>query len=42
MILRMNGITKPILVIYFIDEDPAKAILYDIDVMVSDIQTLPN
>ena len=40
MILRMNGITKPILVIYFIDEDPAKAILYDIDVMVSDMQTL--
>ncbi len=38
--LRMNGITKPILVIYFIDEDPAKAIAYDIDVMVSDLQAL--
>lgn len=38
--LRMNGITKPILVIYFIDEDPAKAIAYDIDVMVSDMQSL--
>lgn len=38
--LRMNGITKPILVIYFIDEDPAKAIAYDIDVMVSDIESL--
>lgn len=38
--LRMNGITKPILVIYFIDEDPAKAIAYDIDVMVSDMESL--
>lgn len=40
MQLRMNGVTKPILVIYFIDEDPAKAIAYDIDVMVSDLQSL--
>lgn len=40
MLLRMNDITKPILVIYFIDDDPGKAIAYDIDLMVSDLQSL--
>jgi alanine racemase len=38
--LRNAGITKPILVVYFIDEDPAKAITQNVDVMVSDWQTL--
>ncbi len=38
--LRNAGITKPILVIYFIDEDPRKAVEKNIDVMVSDWQTL--
>ena len=37
---RAHGVTKPILVIYFIDEDPCKALEYTIDVMVTDIHTL--
>ncbi len=40
LLLRANGITKPILVIYFIDEDPAKLIAYNIATMVSDLATL--
>ncbi len=40
MVLRAAGITKPILVIYFIDEDPRKLVAHDIDAMVSDWQTL--
>ncbi len=37
--LRKNGITLPILVIYFIDEDPCEAITHDIALMASDMQT---
>lgn len=40
MLLRANGITKPILVIYFIDADPAQLLAHDIATMVSDLQTL--
>lgn len=40
LLLRSNGITKPILVIYFIDADPAQLITYDIATMASDLQTL--
>ena len=40
LILRTNGVTKPILVIYFIDEDPQKALEHDIDLMACDEQTL--
>lgn len=40
ILLRTNGITKPILVIYFIDADPAQLLTHDIATMVSDIQTL--
>jgi len=38
--LRRAGITKPLLVIYFIDADPVQALIHDIDVMVTDPQTL--
>ncbi len=38
LLLRNSGVTKPILVIYFIDEDPQKAIDHDIEVMVSELQ----
>lgn len=38
--LRAHGITKPILVIYFVDADPAQLLSHDIATMVSDIQTL--
>ena len=38
--LRKNGITKPILVIYFIDEDPHKAFEHNIEMMVADHETL--
>jgi alanine racemase len=38
--LRRNGISKPLLVIYFIDADPMQALMHDIDVMVSDTQML--
>lgn len=40
ILLRAHGITKPILVIYFIDADPAQLLAYDIATMVSDLQTL--
>lgn len=40
LLLRANGVTKPILVIYFIDDDPRKALEHDIQVMASDMQTL--
>jgi alanine racemase len=40
MLLRANGISKPILVIYFIDADPIQLITHDIATMVSDLQTL--
>lgn len=40
MLLRTNGITKPILVIYFIDTDPSQLLTHDIATMVSDLQTL--
>ena len=38
--LRKNGIIMPILVMYFIDESPSKAIEYDIELMVSDRETI--
>lgn len=38
--LRKINITKPILVVYFIETDPSLALAYDIDLMVSDYQTL--
>lgn len=38
--LRAHGITKPILVIYFIDADPSLLITHDIATMASDLQTL--
>ncbi len=38
--LRARGVTKPILVIYFIDTDPGMALEHDIEVMVCDEQTL--
>ena len=40
MLLRAHGISKPILVIYFIDSDPQQLISHDIATMVSDLQTL--
>jgi alanine racemase len=40
LLLRNNGITKPILVIYFIDADPTLALEHDIELMVSDLATL--
>lgn len=40
MQLRSHGISKPILVIYFIDADPAQLLTHDISTMVSDLQTL--
>lgn len=40
LMLRRNGITKSLLVIYFIDADPVQALIHDIDVMVTDTQTL--
>lgn len=40
LLLRANGITKPILVIYFVDADPAQLLVHDIATMVSDMQTL--
>lgn len=40
MLLRANGISKPILVIYFIDADPTQLLTHDIATMVSDLQTL--
>ena len=40
LLLRSKGIIKPILVIYFIDEDPRALIDHDIAAMVSDWQTL--
>jgi alanine racemase len=39
MVLRHAGITKPILVLSIIDEDPALAIMYDIDLPVFDLET---
>jgi alanine racemase len=38
--VRAAGVTKPILVIYFIDEDPRKAVEHNIDVMACDWQTI--
>lgn len=38
--LRAHGVTKPILVIYFVDADPAQLLALDIATMVSDLQTL--
>ena len=38
--LRAHGITKPILVVYFIDSDPSKLIEHGISTMVADMQTL--
>lgn len=38
--LRTHGVTKPILVIYFIDADPAQLLAHDIATMVADMQTL--
>lgn len=40
IILRNNRVYKPILVIYFIDTDPAYALAHDIDLVVSDMQSL--
>jgi alanine racemase len=40
LLLRSHGITKPILVIYFIDDSPLKALEYSISLMVSDSKTL--
>lgn len=40
LLLRNQGITLPILVIYFIDEDPRIAIEHNIDVMVCDLETI--
>lgn len=40
LLLRTHGITKPILVIYFIDADPTAALAHDISLMVCDIETL--
>lgn len=40
ILLRTNGITKPILVIYFIDADPNLLITHDIATMASDLQTI--
>lgn len=40
LMVRKAGVTKPILVIYFIDEDPRKAVEHDIDVMTCDWQTI--
>lgn len=40
ILLRSNGISKPILVIYFIDADPAQLLAHDVATMVSDLQTL--
>ncbi len=40
LLLRANGISKPILVIYFVDADPAQLLVHDIATMVSDMQTL--
>jgi len=40
LILRKQGVTKPILVVYFIDADPALAIEHDIDLMVCDLETI--
>lgn len=37
--LRTHGITKPILVLSFIDENPIQAINHDIDLVVQDINT---
>jgi alanine racemase len=37
--LRKNGITLPILVIYFIDEDPAVAALENIELMIADLDS---
>lgn len=39
LLLRKNGITLPILVIYFIDEDPRLAAQHDIELIVSDMHT---
>jgi alanine racemase len=38
--LRTHGVTKPILVIYFVDADPGQLLALDIATMVSDLQTL--
>lgn len=38
--LRAQGITKPLLVMYFIDADPSLLLTHDIAIMVADIQTL--
>lgn len=38
--LRKNGVKKPILVLYHLDENPLLAGLYKIDIMVSNIETL--
>jgi len=40
LILRNDGIKKPILVMGIMDEDPTQAIIHNIDVMVSDKQEL--
>ena len=38
--IRAAGIKKPILILYFIDNDPLKALHADIDLMVTDHETL--
>jgi alanine racemase len=40
ILLRKKGVKKPILVVYFIESDPAQAIAHDIDLMVCDWQTI--
>ncbi|BDC35235.1 alanine racemase [Candidatus Dependentiae bacterium Noda2021] len=40
LLLRNKGVTKPILVMYHIDDDPSLLALYEIDVMVTDPATI--
>ena len=40
LILRNDGIKKPILVMGIMDEDPTQAIIHDIDIMISDKREL--